>query len=515
MMASGAGRRSGHLNKPKRRGCPDQKECRRRSSCAPVRHAALAALLRVLACAGFLLVAGVVAAAPPARLTLWQGFKFSEVPMLRRNVDEFVAEYRQKTGREVVIEIGQVPFSDMVKRLKSAALARQMPDMVIIDANSMVQLAFGGVALPLDTLPNFPAASIDELRARYVPGAFDTNVITFKGERHLYGLPAQTTTLALFWNKGMFRAKAKELREAGLDPERAPRDWDEVVRYGKVLTEPSKNLYGFGMNNSFWFSMPFYNQYGVEIVRRNEAGLLEAAFRGPRAEAAVNRRVGLYREHGIEGGAWREGALDPDQGFLNQRYAMILVGPWQIENFRSSGLDFGVALVPRVPLAEAKALGLVPPDADENSTAAHALSASNIGGQNIMVSTSSKHPDIALEFALHFTSEKVQRAWAEELGQIPILLAAQQNLKLDKFPEVPVFIEQINLAKPLPALPYGAVLETEIVNPEMNLVLQGRQTAAQALERICAQMERRVLKPVNDAEMAARAEIRAKTQAGN
>jgi len=466
-----------------------------------------------LTCAFLLLLTATLAAEQPARLTLWQGFKFSEVPMLRRNVDDFVAEYRQKTGREVVIEIGQVPFSDMVKRLKSAALARQMPDMAIIDANSMVQLAFGGVAMPLDTLKNFPAGSIEELRARYVPGAFDTNVITFKGERHLYGLPAQTTTLALFWNKAMFRAKERELRAAGLVPERAPRDWDEVIRYGKILTDPAQNLYGFGMNNSFWFSMPYYNQYGVEIVRRNEAGLLEAAFRGPRAEAAVKRRVGLYREHGVEGGAWREGALDPDQGFLNQRYAMILVGPWQIENFRSSGLDFGVALVPRVPLDEAKALGLVPPDTDENSTAARALSASNIGGQNIMVSTSSKYPEIALEFALHFTSEKVQRAWAEQLGQIPILLAAQQNLNLDKFPEVPIFIEQINLAKPLPALPYGGVLETEIVNPEMNLVLQGRQTPAQALERICAQMEKRILKPVNDAEMAARTESAVKSAA--
>ena len=33
-------------------------------------------------------------------------------------------------------------------------------------------------------------------------------------------MPAQTTTLALFWNRRMFGAKAAELRAAGLDPER-------------------------------------------------------------------------------------------------------------------------------------------------------------------------------------------------------------------------------------------------------------------------------------------------------
>jgi ABC-type glycerol-3-phosphate transport system substrate-binding protein len=185
-------------------------------------------------------------------------------------------------------------------------------------------------------------------------------------------------------------------------------------------------------------------------------------------------------------------------------YAMVLTGPWMIEKFRSGKLDFGVALIPRVPMAEAVQLGIVPPGTDENSTAARALSAGNVGGQNVMVTARSEHPDICLAFALHFTGAKVQREWGEKLGQIPVRLAAQQNLDMRLFPEIPVFIEQARLARPMLPLPYVGMIETEIANPETNLVLQGKQSPEQALKNIDAALTRRVLTPVNEAEAAGR-----------
>ncbi|MEI7633016.1 MAG: extracellular solute-binding protein [bacterium] len=441
---------------------------------------------------------------PTVRLMVWQGFKYNEVVLLRDNVAQFCRVWNASRKPQIEIDIQQVPFQDMLKKIKTAALARQTPDIVFVDANSMVPLVFGGVARELDTLANFPSASIDQLRTQYAAGAFDTNIVTLKGRRGLYGLPAQTTTLALFWNKKMIRARAAELKAAGLDPEKPPGDWEEFIRYGRILTQPQKGLYGFGMNNSFWFTMPFLNQYQAEVVRRNSDGMLEPALASRLAEAAINRKVSFWLKDHIEAGAWRQGALDPEQGFVNEKYAMILTGPWQTENFRSSKLDFGVALIPRVPLSEAKSLGLLPQNADTNSTAARTLTAGNIGGQNIVVSTQSKYPGIGLDFAIFFTSEPVQRRWAEELGQIPVLLAAQKNLKLDNFPQTHVFIEQISYAKSMPALPFVGALETDIINPEIDLVLRGRQSTMDAMKIIDQKIKTRILDPVNKAERFAR-----------
>ncbi|MGI8905492.1 MAG: sugar ABC transporter substrate-binding protein [Candidatus Sumerlaeaceae bacterium] len=423
--------------------------------------------------------------------------------MLKQNVDNFTREWNAKHPEDpLTIRIDQVPFDEMVRKVKSAAPARLLPDMVFVDANKMVPLAYGGAALALDTIPDTPTTDIQSLRERYVPGAFDTNVVHFKGATHLYGIPAQTTSLALFWNKRMFKAHSGQLRAAGLPDDRAPRDWDEFIHVARVLTDPGKGQFGFGMNNSLWFTMPFLNQYGVEIIRRGEDGKLRATLLETHAVQAIERKVNLYQKDKVEGGAWRDGNLNPDQGFQNEKYAMVLTGPWMVENFRSSGLDFGVALLPRVPLGEAKTLGLVPQDATNESTAAQHLSAGNIGGQNLVVTTTCRRPDIAVAFALYFTSDAVQRRWAEDLGQIPVLLKAQENLNLAKFPEVPTFIEQVRLARPLPALPFVGTLETEIFNPEINLVLQGKQSAADALKKIETAMTERILNPVNEAEAA-------------
>lgn len=450
-----------------------------------------------------------VASASPVRLTLWQGFKFKEVALLRENIAEFQKKWNaEHPDRQIQIIESQVPFFDMVQKLRSAALARQVPDIAFVDVNNMVQLIYGGVARPLDTLPNFPVPSIDEFRQQFVPGAYDTNVAVFRGKRHLFGIPAQTTTLALFYNKKMFREKADALRAAGCDPDRPPRDWDEFIRYAKVLTDPTREIYGFGMNGSFWFTMPFFNQYGTEFIARDENGQLRPAIPSPNALAAMERKANFYLRDGIEAGAWRDGALDPDQGFKNSRYAMVLTGPWMIEDFRSSGLDFGVGLIPRVPLWEAKKLNLVPAEATEDSPAVEKLTAGNVGGMNGIVSTSCQHPDIALEFLLFFSSPPIQRRWAEEMGEIPVVLEAQQNLDLSRFPEVPIFIQQINTSKAFPAIPLANIFEPQIFNPEFSLILQRKATPQEALERIARQLEQRILKPVNEAEAIALQEAR-------
>lgn len=456
--------------------------------------------IKVLA---FLIVSWVIAAAPamaePVKLTIWQGFKFSEVPMLKQNVQEFTQQWLADHGEEIIIQIDQVPFDEMVRKVRMAAGAQLLPDIVFVDANQMTSLAYGGVALALDTVPG-ETSHIEALRNQYVPGAFDTNVIRFKGKKHLYGLPAQTTTLALFWNKRLFRENAEKLTQAGLDPNRAPRDWDEFTAYGTVLTQPQKGIYGFGMHNSLWFTMPFLNQYGVSLVQNLPDGTVVPALLETGGVAALERKAAFFLTDKIEGGAWREGSLNPDQGFQNEKYAMVLTGPWMIENFRSSGLEFGVALVPRVPMSEAVTLGLIPPGTPADSPAAEHLSSSSIGGQNIVVTRTCRRPDAAVAFARYFTSEKVQRRWATDLGQIPVLLAAHENLELPQFPEVSTFIKQVRLARALPALPFLNMLETEIFNPEMNLVLQGNQSAEQALKRIETALQKQILEPLNQQE---------------
>ena len=55
----------------------------------------------------------------------------------------------------------------------------------------------------------------------------------------MYGLPFQTTTQVLYWNKDLFT-------KAGLNPETPPTTWDEVAEFAEKLTDKANGIYGWG-----------------------------------------------------------------------------------------------------------------------------------------------------------------------------------------------------------------------------------------------------------------------------
>jgi multiple sugar transport system substrate-binding protein len=60
--------------------------------------------------------------------------------------------------------------------------------------------------------------------------------VTWRGKT--YGVPTNNETMALIWNAAIFR-------EAGLDPDKAPPTWDELVQYSKRIKDKTgKNGYG-------------------------------------------------------------------------------------------------------------------------------------------------------------------------------------------------------------------------------------------------------------------------------
>jgi ABC-type glycerol-3-phosphate transport system substrate-binding protein len=452
-------------------------------------------------------------------LRLWQGFKDSEVTLLRQQIHTFCEEWQQRNYRGLVIVEEQVPFDGMSTRIRMAAPGghRLLPDMAMVDANKMAELVYGGVLQDLEELQGIPPGGLEALRRDYSPGAYETNVVRWKGKDRLFGLPAQTTTLALFWNKDLFMESSATLKAAGLDPERAPVDWDELTSYSRAIGDPKKRRFGFAYNNSLWFTMPFINQYRSTFAATDSQGKWVPTTDDPRLVSAIRRKMNMYlqdKEVVLANGekirvkvaapSWKGSEVNPDQGFKEQVYAMILTGPWNVDTFRKNKLNFGVAMIPRVPLDEARALGLLPPEAGPDSPEYQALSSSSIGGQNIVLLNTCEDMDVAFEFMRFITGEQVQREWAVKLGQIPTHRAAQKNLNLgaDRKQDtaiVEVFMNQVNLARPWPRLPRSGQIETDIMNPNMDLVLQGRLSVEEALERSGREIKERILDPVNAA----------------
>jgi ABC-type glycerol-3-phosphate transport system substrate-binding protein len=264
----------------------------------------------------------------------------------------------------------------------------------------------------------------------------------------LWGLPDQTNGLCLFYNKEHFR-------NAGLDPEKPPATWDELIAYGKKLTNKDEGVFGIGLGNSLWWTLPFFYTYGAEFLSEDGTRCVLNSREGI---AAFQLKVDLYQKHGIEGGAWRSGGIVHDLGFQNGRYSMILNGPWAVESLKRTGIDFGVGLIPAGP----------------------AGTATNVGGNNLVVFRSCGQPDLAVEFLQFVASEETQRMWASRLGQIPVNQKATDAITSEEHPYLAVFVEQMKTAIPRPQVTNYPEIENTM-NPEMEAALGGTKSVEEAL----------------------------------
>lgn len=99
-------------------------------------------------------------------------------------------------------------------------------------------------------------------------------VITVNG--HLYCVPWFQCVMALHYRKDLFR-------DAGLDPNKPPRTWDEFYNYAKKLTVPDKGQWGtiFPMQSGSWLLTDYIWQAGGDVIARDQNGRYRAVFNDP------------------------------------------------------------------------------------------------------------------------------------------------------------------------------------------------------------------------------------------
>lgn len=433
-------------------------------------------------------------------LKVWETYNNEEHNVFLEVIENFKKYYKEKYNKDIEIIADRVPFSDLTNNIKTACLAQTNPDIARVDALKVIELAYHKVLEPIDTISNFEAKSIDEKRKEYIPAPFNSNVIDVKGKTHLYGLPEQTTCLALFRNIKLFRDKAKELQAAGLESNCAPRDSAEFIKYARVLTDKNNKIYGYAMANSLWYTLPLFNMYKADFIKTDAAGKKYCVMDNERAVYAFQQKVDLYRKYKVEAGSWQAGSIGADQGFLNDKYAMILSGPWMIKKFKESGVNFAVSLIPKPTKEEAIKLKLIPENATDEQYEREITSSTNIGGNNIVIFKNSKYKEVAYEFINYVTGKENQVFWAKKLGQIPINLKAYDDVLNDAatIPEIKVFMQQLLLAKAPPLVPLYGLMESDIVNLEMEEALKGSKTVEEAFKLASKKVDKEILSKVNE-----------------
>lgn len=148
-------------------------------------------------------------------------YQTANIPALREVLAAFHEAHPEVRVTDVPKDVGTI-----ATEVQAAALARRPPDVGQILARLTVGLVRNAGAVPLDS---------GEDR-----GAFLNNVLPRFREVGIldgkpYAVPHSFGTPLLYWNKSVFAA-------AGLDPNRAPATWDEVVAMGLQIRERTERF---------------------------------------------------------------------------------------------------------------------------------------------------------------------------------------------------------------------------------------------------------------------------------
>ncbi len=311
-----------------------------------------------------------------------------------------------------------------------------------------------------------------------------------------YAIPTAADNRILYWNRALFRARSAELRAAGLDPERPPRTWSELLAYSRILTIKNKDgtlkQAGFMPNfGNSWLYMFAFMMNGSFMSADGKRCTLDS----PETEAALTfMKAGYEIVGGYENAkAFESGFLQKENdAFFIGKVAMKIDGDWILSSMSRYGpqTDFGVG-PPPVPDDRYYHRGAFK---DEKQTWV-----TWFGGFSYAIPRGARHPDEAWRFIKFATSTegrliemRGQRDWDRQRGRMfsPRILGSREATERamveflpaeKKFADaIAMHVELAKYGKGRPPTVVAQTLWNEHVKA-MEAHLYGRVTAKQAL----------------------------------
>lgn len=357
------------------------------------------------------------------RLTIWSG---------DTKGPEGIREVAERFTADTGIAVDIVHPDNITDRFQQAAGSGQGPDIVIWAHDRMGEWAQSGLLTPI--------APAEDFRERYFD--FTWQATQWNGET--YGYPISVESLGLIYNRALVETPPESLAElAELDA--------RLAEEGKkaILFDYGEPYFGWTLlaaNGGYPFRRTG-NGYDVADIGVNNEGALQGA------ELLVEL---------IESGVLPEGT---DYSVMDTRFnrgevAAMISGPWAWSNLDKSGIDYGVALLPRVGDERARPM---------------------FGVTTAMINSASPNDFLATEFLeSYLLSEEGLRTFNSDgsLGAVAHM-AYQQELESD--PRIAATLANAELGEPMPNIPeMGAFWSA--MEPALQNIGSGRQAPQAALD---------------------------------
>ena len=356
---------------------------------------------------------------------------------ITRIIDGYAADFEKKNPDIKVKPVYTGSYQDSVVKAMTAARAGNAPDVAVLLSTDMFTLIDAEMILPYDKL-----ATSQQDKA-WLGSFYPAFMANSQADGHTWGVPFQRSTIVQYYNKDAFR-------KAGLDPEKAPATWDELVADGTRLTkkDASGNVTQWGLEIPssgfpYWLFQALAIQNGAELANQNGT---KVNFNGPKVAEALQ----FFKDLSARDGVMPKGIIDwgtTPKDFFQGKTAIMWTSTGNLTNVRKNApFDFGVAPMPT------KVRGGSP-----------------TGGGNVYIfKTGNKdRQDAALKFARFLTSREMAADWGIETGYIATRPDAWETPKMAAY---------------VKGFPAAAVARDQLKDAEAELSTHDNQRVTKALD---------------------------------
>lgn len=347
------------------------------------------------------------------------------------------------------VDATQYAWDDFRNVILTSVAAGDAPETARLDIIWVPEFAREGWLLPLDDV--FPG--FESLREEFFPGP----LATAEWEGQYYGLPQNTNTQVLLWNRGLFDAHGV----AG-----PPETTEEFVIAAQALSDSNRERYGYALGGTyFWAPAPLFYSMGGQIVD-DAMTTAQGYINGEESVRAFTLLVELFEDEALSPNVLG-GGIGTADGHGSGRYAMIIDGPWMVDIYRDTYPDFDVyfALVPAGP---------------------DGTTSSVVGGENAVMFRNARNTDAAMLWLEHLVSEEAQRTMAQ-VGVMPTRAGLRGDPAMPEYFDI--FMQQLETAQA--RLPHPAWNQIDrAIDNAFQRMLRGDQSVQSALDQAADEIDR-------------------------
>ncbi len=411
----------------------------------PTRNQTRREFLRDAAIAG--VTAALGASASPARassgpvtLEFWDTFTTAEINLLH----EMGAEYT-RAHPNIKVNFFEIPFNQRPTKIPTAVQTDSLPDIIRADYPYQWYLAGLGKLLVLD----------DFLKGWEMKDAIFSvawKQVTYKD--HIVGVPQDKFQSIFFYN-------VDKLAKVGVTS--FPTTWDGFLDMAKKLTHGDEYAVAFPFAGvTYWFLEPLIYQWGGNPWEVS-GDKVTPHYNSEQAVKALDFLVSLVNQHKVTPpGVSSFDYARQDDAVKAGKVAIGVAGAWQIANYRVAKVPFGVSI------------GAWPAGPSGRGTVASVAP--------YMVTSSTKHPNEAVDLIKWLVSKQNALRWAKTLSHEPIDKFTAQDPFFSRTLFKP-FQESLAWAHPFPPYPRALEYRSEL-NAQVQKVLLGQTSSKDALTAV-------------------------------